>query len=503
MDTLLATFIRALRNADVRVSTAETLDALQAVEVVGYRDKALLKNTLALVLPKTLDEKATFDTTFDQFFSFRDGGAPPPDREPDAADAEASEAAAADGEGEGQGGGGEGNEPRTRKPPGSQRSRARVSSDDHGVEVAQPELLAPGEMSEARSALGQLLTRGNEIEIGIAINGAGREVNVHEIDVFTQKGVYTRRIMQALGLGDLQREIGALGASAEVTERRLGQHLTRRRDWLRERVRDYVERQFLLHADVTGRRLREDLLSNVRLSAIDQRHHRLIQEIVRRMARRLIAAYSHRRKVFKRGQLHVPRTLRRNMKYDDAIFELHWKQAKVDRPKVFAICDVSGSVANYARFMLMFLYSLDEVLPKVRSFAFSSDLGEVTESFARNDLENALALTLHRYGSGATDYGQAFADFSRLCLDDVDRRTTIIVLGDARNNYGDPRTDALKQIYERCRRLIWLNPEPRSMWNTGDSEMRHFSPYCHHVDECSTLTQLERVVSRLLASVRG
>lgn len=355
-------------------------------------------------------------------------------------------------------------------------------------------------MPVPQSTLGQLLARDNQIEIGIAINAVGEQVKVHEIEVFTQKGVYTRRIMDALGHAQLQDEINDLTQSPGVNDRRLAQDLLRRRDWLREQVRNHVERQFLLHADVTGRRLREDLLRDVRLSVIDQRHQRMIQDLVLRMARRLVCAYSRRRKVFNRGQLHVPRILRRNMKYDDAIFDLHWKSVKVDRPKVFAICDVSGSVASYAGFMLMFLYSLDEVLPKVRSFAFSSDLAEVSPLFAHNRIDNAIALTLKQYGGGSTDYGQAFADFRKSCLDEIDKRTTIIILGDARNNNGDARTDVLKQIYDRCRRLIWLNPEPRSMWNTGDSEMRHFAPYCHQVDECSTLKQLERVVSRLLRS---
>ena len=102
--------------------------------------------------------------------------------------------------------------------------------------------------------------------------------------------------------------------------------------------------------------------------------------------------------------------------------------------------------------MLMFLYSLEEVLPKVRSFAFSSDLGEVSELFARNKIDDAIAMTLRQYGGGSTDYGQAFADFRKNCLDEIDNRTTIIILGDARNNYGDARTDVLKEIYDRCKR---------------------------------------------------
>ena len=499
MDQLLTQFIGALRNADVRISTAETLDALSTVELVGYSDRRLLKDSLALVLPKTLDEKAAFDTCFDQFFSFGDRLSQPPpgvatsDTEPSGA------AAGQDGNGQ-AGGGGDPQDQRTgnARPSGAGQQNTAVATEERNENATA---LGSGEMSAPQSALAQLLVRGNQMEITIAINAAGRQVNVHEIEVFTQKGVYTRRIMDAMGHGELQAEIARLADSAAIPDRRRAVDLTHRRDWLRERVRDYVEHQFLLHADVTGRRLREDMLRDVRLSALEQRHHRMLHDLVLRMARRLVSEHSRRRKVFRRGQLHVPRTLRRNMKYDDAVFDLQWKSVKVDRPKVFAVCDVSGSVAAYARFMLMFLYSLEEVLPRVRSFAFSSDLGEVSELFARNTIDDGIAIALKQYGGGSTDYGQAFADFRRLCLEEIDNRATIIVLGDARNNYGDARTDVLKELYDRAKRVIWLNPEPRTMWNTGDSEMRHYAPYCHQVDECSTLAHLERIVGRLLRAV--
>ena len=499
MDQLLTQFIGALRNADVRISTAETLDAMGAVELVGYSDRRLLKDSLALVLPKTLDEKAAFDTCFDQFFSFGDRlSRPPPGGA--ASDAEASgDAAGQDGNGQ-AGGGGDPQDQRTgnARPTGSRQQNTAIATDERDERATA---LGSGEMPAPQSALGQLLVRGNQMEITIAINAAGRQVNVHEIEVFTQKGVYTRRIMDAMGHAGLQEEIARLAQSAAIPDRRRAVDLTHRRDWLRERVRDYVEHQFLLHADVTGRRLREDMLRDVRLSALEQRHHRMLHDLVLRMARRLVSEHSRRRKVFRRGQLHVPRTLRRNMKYDDAVFDLQWKSVKVDRPRVFAVCDVSGSVAAYARFMLMFLYSLEEVLPRVRSFAFSSDLGEVSELFARNTIDDGIAVALKQFGGGSTDYGQAFADFRRLCLEEIDRRATIIILGDARNNYGDARTDVLKELYERSKRVIWLNPEPRSMWNTGDSEMRHYAPYCHQVEECSTLAHLERIVGRLLRAV--
>jgi uncharacterized protein with von Willebrand factor type A (vWA) domain len=485
MDLLLSNFIRALRNADVRISTAETLDALGTVELVGYADRGLLKSSLSLVLPKTVAEKAIFDATFDQFFASRK--ATPLAPETSSPDNEPADVGQQGGQGTGEGGS------------GSTQNQGQSTSTRDDASVTESRA---GEMSSPQSALGQLLMRGNQIEIDIAINAAGARVNVQQIEVFTQKGLYAWRILDAMGQQALQQEIDELSKNSAVPSRRLGQELGRRRAWLREQVRDYVERQFLLNADVTGKRLRGDLLRNMRIGRIDATHHKAVQELVRRMARRLVSAYSRRRKVFRRGQLHVPRTLRRNMKYDDAIFDLHWRSQKVDRPKVFAICDVSGSVASYAGFMLMFLYSLDEVLPKVRSFAFSSDLGEVSSLFAQHDAEEAIALTLKQYGGGSTDYAQAFSDLRRLCLDDIDKRSTVIVLGDARNNNADARGDILKEIYDRCRRLIWLNPEPRAMWNTGDSEMRFLAPYCHQVEECGTPAQLERVVSRLLRATR-
>lgn len=491
MDRTLANFIRALRNVEVRISTAETLDAFNTVELVGYRNRAALKRSLSLVLSKTADEKETFDNCFDQYFSFSDvqgsrdaaiaDDIDGPDRaEGGGGDASGSEGAEGnEGRGGGTGGGG------------------KKSKQASGLEEEE-ENLGPGAMTEPGSELGLLIMGDSKIELSVAVASAGEAVNVRDIEVFTQKGLYTRRIMEHMGLADLNREISSLRQAPSVPERRLGQELRHRRDWLREQIRDYVERQFLLHADVSGRRLREELLRKVKLSNIEQRSFRMIQEIVFRMAKKLVSLHSRRKRVFRRGQINIPRTLRHNMAYDGAIFDLHWKSVKIDRPKVFAICDVSGSVANYARFMLMFLYSLEEVMPKVRSFAFSSDLGEVTDLFERNDLEDAIAKTIHDYSGGSTDYGQAFGDFKKLCLDEVDNRTTIVILGDARNNYGDPRTDTLKEMYERCRRLIWLNPEPRNSWGVGDSEMRRYTAYCHQVDECNSLMHLERVVGNLL-----
>ena len=490
-DRTITNFIRALRNAEVRVSTAETLDAMSTMELVGYKDKEHLKRSLSMVLPKTADEKETFAACFDQFFNFQDvRGEEQVDET--GADGEDSES----GDGDGEGGGSSDSQNATNK-----KKKSKSKNKNNLIEEEEEEDLGPGEVSEAKSKLGKLLMANSRVELAMEMSAAGEAINVRDIQIFTQKGLFARRIMDQMGLPDLNQEIGELKQAPTIPERRLGQQLKSRKDFLREQVRDFVEQQFLLNADVSGKRLREELLRKVKLSNVEHRNFRLIQEIVYKMAKKLSILHSRRKKVFKRGQLNISRTLRNNMAYDGAIFDLHWKSVKIDRPKVFAICDVSGSVANYARFMLMFLYSLEDVMPKVRSFAFSSDLAEVTDLFQRNKIEDAIAKTLRDYSGGSTDYGQALADFKRLCLDDVDNRTTIIILGDARNNFGEARAEILKELYDRSKRVIWLNPEAKLGWNTGDSEMRKYGAYSHQVEECNSLIHLERIVGNLLRQV--
>lgn len=484
METTLVDFVKVLRTAEIQVSPAETLDAMEALELVGYRNRTLLKNSLSMILSKTPEEKELFETSFEKFFTFENISDHPQvedgDHQDDNADFDESDRGNPDngqpgGKGSGQGGG-----------QGSGEIEAEDEDDDETTE------LTPS------SPLGQLLMSGNRTELMISLSEAGRRVEVNQIVVFTQKGLYTRKIMDAMGLKPLQDEITQLQGDGGRPERNLAKKLKQGRDRLRDQVRDYVEKQFFLHADESGKQLREELLKKVKLSNLEKRNFKDVQEIVFKMAKKLVAIHSKRRKTFKRGKLDVRKTLRKNMQYDGMFFDLQWKAVKVDRPKVMCICDVSGSVSNYSRFLLMFLYSLSEVIPKVRSFAFSSDLGEVTRLFENSKLEDAMAKTMRDYGNGSTDYGQMLMDFKRNCMDDVNNKTTVIILGDARNNYGDPKAAILHEIYEKARRVIWLNPEPRSNWIVGDAEMKKYAPNCHQTDVCNSLTHLERVVTNLL-----
>ncbi|MCZ6644480.1 MAG: hypothetical protein O7F71_23140, partial [Gammaproteobacteria bacterium] len=273
MDRTLANFIRALRNSEVRISTAETLDAFNTVELVGYKDRGFLKRSLSLVLSKTEDEKQTFENCFDQFFSFEDIHG---SREAKAANDPDGEAAIGEEGAEGTEGGESGAEGESseRGEGGGTGAGGKKKKPQFAAVDEEEEDLGPGETSTAQSALGQLLMNDSKVELSVAMSAAGEIIDVRDIQVFTQKGLYTRKIMEEMGLGDLNREISDLREQAQVPARRLGQELRRRRDWLREQVRDYVEKQFLLHADATGKRLREELLRKVKLSNVEHRSFR-------------------------------------------------------------------------------------------------------------------------------------------------------------------------------------------------------------------------------------
>ncbi len=492
MDKTLGDFIKALRNADVRVSSTEVMDAHHVIDLVGYRDREVLKNSLALSLPKTPEEKAIFSYTFDRFFKFDELDAMQmADRDSDEPDIEAGDEVAGEpGSMPGEGG--------QRNGSGGKGCQAQGTGGEAAGDITSA--VRQADLREQLSLLSHLVLKGDRAALAVAMAEAAEAVGLRNIHIFTQKGLYSRRILEHMGLKALNNDIINLRNKNHADASELVERLRQGRDYLFTQVRDYVEQQFLLHADADGSHLREEILSKSRLTNIERRDYRMVQEMVRKMAKRLIAIHSRRRKVYNRGQLDIRKTMASNHAYDGVPFELRWKSVKIDRPKVVAICDVSGSVAKVAHFMLMFLYSLNEVMPKVRSFAFSSRLGEVTDLFQENQIDAAMSKTLSEWGQGSTDYGRSLHDFAEIALNDIDKHTTVIILGDARSNYGDPGSDIMKKIYERSKWVMWLNPEERNTWNYADSVMRKFQPYCHQVQVCNSLGHLERIVSSVLRS---
>ena len=450
MVDFLRDFIKVLRASDVRISTSETIDAMNVASVVGLEDKILLKESLSQSLAKSLREKEIFEECYENFFKESYMNFSSPDDKKDDKFNDANEDI--------------------------------DSEQDQDIFYGEEDLESMYNASDRTALMSSMAL-------------ASREVGLSQIRLFTQTGMFTRKIFEFMGLEKLNNDI--FQASREENLEREND-LKELRERIRLEIRDYVEQQVKLRTSQSGRQLREEALSQVRLSQVDRSDLAIMINIVRKMAKRLVSLHSRRKKKANRGQLDVRSTLRANQEYDGLLFETVWKKTKVNRPKVITLCDVSGSVANVARFFLMFLYSLSEVLPHIRTFAFSNKAGEVTDLFETKDIEEASAETLLLYGGGSTDYGQALIDLEGFIETDIDKKTTLIILGDARSNFGDPRTDILKSLQEKSKRVIFLNPEPKGLWGTGDSEMKRFLPYCGKARYCSSLKDLERVVDDLL-----
>jgi len=175
-----------------------------------------------------------------------------------------------------------------------------------------------------------------------------------------------------------------------------------------------------------------------------------------------------------------------------------WKQKRIEKPRVMVLCDVSGSVAPMSQFLLMFLYALNEALSDIRSFAFAGSMIEVSDILEKEPVEQAITKIMETIGFGSSNFGNSFADFEDSWMKDVSNKTTVIILGDARGNRTDPRTDIVSRLSDRCKRIIWLNPEYKSAWGTGDSDMYRYAPFCNLVTVCNTLRHLERAITDIL-----
>jgi uncharacterized protein with von Willebrand factor type A (vWA) domain len=427
-------FLRALRAADVRVSPAEAIDAHQAADVTGYADRELFRDALCTTLAKTADEVERFERCFDTFFA-----------------------------------------------------------RDDLTELAAHED-APPELAEA-SPLAQMLLEGDVAALAQEMEAAAERAGAAGIRLSSQRRLLTRRLLDEMGLRGVE---SLITEAREGGDRELADRLGQKRAALFEEAKRFVERQHSLYAADSGRKLREDILAQERLTQIDPRELSAMQSVVRRMAKRLASRYARRQRRAKLGQLDIRRTLRKAMPHEGIPFDIVWKTKKIDRPKIAALCDVSGSVVNVSQFLLLFLYSLNEVVERLDAFAFSNKLAAVGEILDTETAEAAIAKVIKTIGMRSTDYGQAFEDFAELHLDRLDRHTTVIILGDGRTNYVEPRVDILRQINERARAVIWLNPEPETFWSRGDSEMERYRRFCHVAKPCNTLAELERIIDDVL-----
>jgi uncharacterized protein len=457
----LLRFMRLLQQQGVRVSPAESIDALSAVSAIGVESSDLLKETLAMTLAKTAQEEMICKKCFDQFFNGADATQ---DASQDGSDASIA--------------------PELATPSIDDALAAAIADPDNPANA-----LANSPYIEA------VLTQ-NEAEQQAILAEAMGSLPLETMKFFTQKGLFVRRLLDALGEASLRQVL----ANTAPTDP-LRPALEQLQQTLQSQAKSSIERAFELNAAGHHDALMEELLQKTRLNAIERRHADRLKSLIQKLARKLTRKHRKKPKRTRRGQLNMIKTLRKNIPNDGVLLTTYWRRTEKRKPQIMALCDVSGSVSAYAKFLLMLLYYLQDVLPRTRSFAFAHRLGEITQSFQQLPVELAIERANWDFG-GATDYGSSLEQFWKLAGKDITPQTTVIILGDARNNYGNPQFDVLQAINDRCRRIIWLNPESKNQWGSGDSEMVRYQRVCESAYECNTLGHLERVIDQLLTLTR-
>ncbi|MGC1441738.1 MAG: VWA domain-containing protein [Burkholderiaceae bacterium] len=467
MERVLTSFVRALRAAGAPISTTEAIDAAQAVALVGYSDRLLLKDTLSSVLAKSEEEVALLGDLFDLFFS-----------------SQAYETG------------------QRRTDQSAQEAKAHPENDKFSGDPSQDNASSAGDEQSDRApsiqALIDLANNAQPEQLAMRLQQAGAAVGVDNIHFASQRAYFSRRMLQQMGIEQLEEQLQAQISDPSEQAQREAQALIDTRTSLQRRIRDYIDQRFEIFGRAATQTFLNDIVADREIGELDGRDLARMKTLIARMAKRLAARHSRRRRPRQRGMIDGARTLRANAGNDGVPFELILKRKRLDRPKVVVVCDVSGSVSRYVRFLLLFLYSLNETIRNLRSFAFSSQLYDVSDWFDELGFEPGMKRIIRDVGAGSTDYGQALLDLKTEYWDTIDRRTTVIILGDGRTNQTDPKIEILAEIAQRAKRLVWLCPEDRRRWGSGDSVMHRYEPYCHTVAHCATANDLEQAIEQVL-----
>jgi uncharacterized protein with von Willebrand factor type A (vWA) domain len=249
--------------------------------------------------------------------------------------------------------------------------------------------------------------------------------------------------------------------------------------------------------------LRKPLPEDVEFMHASRDEMQALKKSLYPLTRKLAARLARKRRHGRKGPLDFRNTVRHSLSYGGTPAEPKFKQPRPSKPELMVVADISGSVAAFARFTLMLVYAIQGQFSKVRSFVFIDGIDEVTEFFKGTD---DISEAIHRVNTeadvvwvdGHSDYGHAFEVFWDKYGKDVGPKTTVLFLGDARNNYHASQAWVIKEIRSKARQVYWLNPEPKSYWNTGDSIVGEYAAHTDGAYECRNLRQLEAFVEKLV-----
>lgn len=455
MEKRVIQFVSALRASGVRVSLAESEDAFKAVDLMGIKDREAFKLSLRATLIKDADGILVFEELFPLFFG--SGNIPP---------------------------------------------MANINQD-----------LTPEEAEQLAEALKQFSQRIRELLERLLegdqlsqeeLEHLGQMVGLNNIDDLRYRDWMARRMQQALGfpkvreaLHELLELLQELGMSSERLEQ-IRQLVQANKQSLAEQLRQFSGEQ--IAENISQQRPDDQIeqLLNRPFNALSERDMDLLRREVQKLAALLRSRVALRQKRAKSGQLDPKATIRANLKHGNVPIVIKHRDHHL-KPKLVFICDISTSMRYCSELMLSLVYALQDQIKKTHAFSFISHLEYISPDFAGKPVNEAVQMVLDRNPPGYynTDLGYSLEGFAQGYLDTIDSRTTLIVVGDGRNNYNDPRLDIYRKLARRAKNTIWLNPEPPHLWGSGDSDMLKYAPYCSSILQVRNLADLTRAVDRL------
>lgn len=457
MDKRMIDFVRALRAAGVRVSLAESMDAARAAETVGVYDRETFRAALRTTLVKEARDQGTFDYFFPLFFS-------------------------------------------QAQPPLQNIPEGMTPDQQQLLEDALQSMM--GDLQALRDLLEQLL-QGKPFTAQQLSEG-GQRAGLDQASELAQRSWFERRMERQLGLQQLQQmieelldQLAALGMDGEALGE-LRAQLEANAAGLSEQADQYVGATMAEQLADREPQPRPDVM-DVPFTRLSDAEVDEIRAEIRRLAARLRSRAALRQRRAKSGQLDLRAMMRKNMKYDSVPLELAFHTRHV-KPSLVLICDISTSMRYCAGFLLTLIYELQDQVARTNSYIFISDLADISPVFAELEPMAAVERVLmdNRPGYYNTDLGASLATFERDFAGVVTPKTTVVLVGDGRNNYNDPRVDLARDIQRRARRLIWFNPEPQHQWGSGDSDMAQYALAADGVFKVSTLRELAAAVDKIL-----
>lgn len=491
MDERIIEFIAGLRAAGVRISIAESQDAFNATRFMGIIDRANFQDSLRATLVKESRDRDAFDMLFPLYF----GSDHPPmfnlDQELSPEEKQllqqALRALLEQLRQQGQ------NQQGQQRGQRGQRGNGQPSSDQlnalwqllqsllQGQGFSDEQLQEAGDRSglsqASRSYEGRWVEQRMSRELGMQLlNQLLKELP----DMLKQMGMSQQAIEQIMEGLEANRD-----ALAEQIGRHVGSSIAR------QRAEEYENREAMQPDDYMHRPFER----------LNEEETELLRQEVRRLVAQLRSRAALRRKRQKTGTLDAKRTIRTNLRYGGVPLELKYKHRHL-KPKLVLVCDLSTSMRPVVSFFLRMVYELQDQVSSTYSFGFVSDLGSITEDFAEHPPDEAVEVVLARPdlqpGYYSTDLGNSVNTLMLRYASTIDHRTTVIFVGDGRNNYRDPRLDLMEQIHRRGKRVIWLNPEDPHLWGTGDSDMPVYLPFATAVHRVSNMAELAAAVDKLL-----